>query len=465
MAARHIAFAVAGAVLFLLHSFTARAEAKPPVYKAEPCCTLCPRAADPNVYVTRFMRDHRLIIRGEQDWLFRTEVDLATQFQLSEAIFIELARLVKALNAHGTQVLLLDLPQRGLLAGPNLLPADRATYDLKLALANYRQVLQRFRDIGFLVPDYGLLVDQPDGTEYFFRRDGHWTPDGARRTADLIADTVRDLPFYAAIRKKAFVTKAVGQQRHPGVLSIIASQICGGHLPSEVVSGYTTSPSETYPFGDEPIPDITLVGTSFSASGAYHFSGFVQQALQADVLNTALAGGSYDGAMTQYLPSEAFQQSPPKLLIWEFAHPQIAAVNPTQMRRLIPLVDNGCVGREALLSSEVKLSSGDALTELLFNGGGAINPTRSRELVVDLQFADPAVSEIMAEAWYLDGKHEMVRVRMNDFTRANGRFVLELNREPDYAEQPLIDFRVQIVNPLPAPTSVTATLCRNVRDS
>jgi len=81
-----------------------------------------------------------------------------------------------------------------------------------------------------------------------------------------LRDTVKTLPLYAELRKQKFTTKRVGQQRHPGVLSIIAGQICGGNFPSEVVAGYSTSPSDMYPFGDEPIPQIALVGSSFSAN-------------------------------------------------------------------------------------------------------------------------------------------------------------------------------------------------------
>ena len=431
-----------------------------PTYKAAPCCSLCPRAADPDAYVTRFMTSNRLTIQGTSDWLFRSEVDLDTQFTLEEGVYPALARMIKRLNARGTQVLLLDLPRRGLLAADKLLPSDRTRYDFKTALANYRKTLQQFRDVGFIVPDYGLLIEKNDGTEYFFRRDGHWTPDGARRTAELIADTVKATPLGGRLRKKAFVTRTVGQQRHPGVLAIVASQICGGNYPAEVVHGYSTAPVESNPFDDDPLPDVALVGTSFSASPAYHFAGFLQQALQTDVLNTAIAGGNFDGAMTQYLPSETFQLAPPKLIVWEFAHSQVTVVNPSQLRRLIPLVDNGCVGKPALLENEVKMTPQDGLTEVLFNGGDRIIDAPSRQLVVDLQFADPAVAEILAEAWYLDGKHEQVKVRMNDYTRANGRFALELNRTPDYADQPLIDFRIQIVTRLTTPTSVNAKLCR-----
>jgi alginate biosynthesis protein AlgX len=406
------------------------------------------------------MQSNRITIQGRDDWLFRTEVDLDTNFTLQEDIYAGLSRLVKALNARGTQVLLLDLPRRGLLAADQLLPADRAHYDAQAALANYRRSLQRFREAGFIVPDYGKLIEKPDGTEYFFRRDGHWTPDGARRTADLIAETVKALPLYAGLPKKAFTTKRQGLNRHPGVFAIVASQICGGNYPAEVVRGYSTSANESDLFGDEGVPEITLVGTSFSATSTYHFAGFLQQALQTDLLNAALTGGNFDGALTQYLPSDAFQENPPKLLIWEFAHYQMAAVNPSQIRRLLPLVQNGCAASEPLLENEVKMGPDDGLTEVLFNGGGRILQVPSRELVVDLQFADPAVSEIVAESWYLDGRHEALRVHLNDYTRANGRFAIEMNHAPDFAEQPLIDLRVQIVTPT-APTSVKARLCRS----
>lgn len=431
-----------------------------PTYDAEPCCTLCPRARDADVYLTQFMRDHRQTLQGQGDWLFRSDIELATQFTIDDHVVVDLARMVRAFKAHGTQILMLDFPPRGVLHADKLLPGDRRGFNDKLALANYRAALQRFRDAGFIVPDYGLLAEHPDGTEYFFHRDGHWTPDGARRTAELIADTVKTLPVYAELHKRAFATKRVGRNRHPGVLSIVASQICGGYYPSEVVLGYTTDPVESDIFGDVPVPEISLVGTSFSATPTYHFAGFLQQNLQTDILNASLSGGNFDGGLTQYLLSDAFQQNPPKLLIWEFGHPQIAVANPGQMRRIVPLVDNGCADKDVLLSNETAVGSGADFTDLLFNGGGQILAVKSRELVVDLKFADPAVSEFLAEAWYLDGKHEVLRVRLNDYTKSGGRFALEMNREPDFAEQPLIDFRVQVVSPLLKPTTVVAKLCR-----
>jgi len=162
---------------------TAQPQAPAPTYSAEACCTLCPRAADPGVYITRFMRDHRLTIQGVDDWLFRTEVDLATQFPVDETVMAASHEWSRNCAPMGPRFCSSILPQRGLLTADKLLPADRVHYDLATALRNYRLALQRFRDIGFIVPDYGRLVEQPDGTEYFFHRDGHWTPTarGARR--------------------------------------------------------------------------------------------------------------------------------------------------------------------------------------------------------------------------------------------------------------------------------------------
>jgi alginate biosynthesis protein AlgX len=452
---------VLAGLLLGLHSQSATSAASVPVYKAEPCCRLCPRAADPTAYVTRFMSGHRFMIQGKDDWLFSTEVDLATTFNVNEAVYAYLGRVVQAFNARGTQVLLLIVPQRGLMEADKLLPRDRAKYDFNAALAGYRAMLARFRKLGFIVPDYGVLAEKPDGTDYFFHRDNHWTPYGARRTAQVISDTVKQLPFYASLRKTLFDTREQGIERRPGMLSLVASQICGGNFPAEVVKGYTTERAVNDAFGDEPLPQVALIGTSFSATPAYHFSGFLQNDLQVELLNAAISGGNYGGALTRYLPSETFQDSPPKLLIWEFTQGQIAAANSVQLRQLVPLVDNGCANKQPLLSNNLKLASGADLTDVLFNGGGRIITAKSRETMIDLQFADPSVEEILAEAWYLDGKHELLRVRINDYTRANGRFVVELNREPDFAEQPLVDFRVQVITPLPNPTSVSVKLCRS----
>jgi alginate biosynthesis protein AlgX len=65
-------------------------------------------------------------------------------------------------------------------------------------------------------------------------------------------------------------------------------------------------------------PDVVLVGTS-NSNGAmdFNFAGFLEEYLGHEVANLARSGGGYDGAIMDYLASEAFTLNPPTLLIWE----------------------------------------------------------------------------------------------------------------------------------------------------
>src|SRR3546814_4929602 len=68
---------------------------------------------------------------------------------------------------------------------------------------------------------------------------------------------------------------------------------------------------------DDLVPQIVLVGTSNSDSkGGYNFAGYLEQYMGADVLDVAITGGSFDGSLLHYLPSDLYQKHPPKIIIW-----------------------------------------------------------------------------------------------------------------------------------------------------
>ena len=68
-------------------------------------------------------------------------------------------------------------------------------------------------------------------------------------------------------------------------------------------------------FGDDNLPNLALIGTSFSRNS--NFAGFLQQALKAPVGNFAKDGGEFSGAAKAYFNSPAFSQTPPQLVVWE----------------------------------------------------------------------------------------------------------------------------------------------------
>jgi alginate O-acetyltransferase complex protein AlgJ len=63
---------------------------------------------------------------------------------------------------------------------------------------------------------------------------------------------------------------------------------------------------------------VALIGTSYSANPNWNFVGALQQALRSDVVNYAEDGHGPILPMLSYLQSDAFKNSPPQVLIWEF---------------------------------------------------------------------------------------------------------------------------------------------------
>ncbi len=63
------------------------------------------------------------------------------------------------------------------------------------------------------------------------------------------------------------------------------------------------------------MPEVALIGSSFSVNANFH--GRLQEALQAPVGQFAESGGAFWGSARDYFRSEAFRETPPKLVVWE----------------------------------------------------------------------------------------------------------------------------------------------------
>jgi len=50
-----------------------------PTYELQPCCDLCPAAANPATY-TGYLDGFRMMVQGKNGWLFRTEDDLKDRY-------------------------------------------------------------------------------------------------------------------------------------------------------------------------------------------------------------------------------------------------------------------------------------------------------------------------------------------------------------------------------------------------
>ena len=211
-----------------------------------------------------------------------------------------LKQLRDAFKSRGVELVMVYQPTRGLVNRSKLKPEDRGRFNYDLALRNYRQALARFEQVGLSVPDLSPLTDEQQEHPFYFRRDQHWTPYGAERTARLVAETVKRIPAFETIEKKEFVSQRIGLMGKTGTMQKVASQLCGTTYAPQYIDQFATEPKAESGsdelFGDSTPPQITLVGTSHSGPN-YNFGGFLEEHIGADVLNVAFPGSGLEGSM------------------------------------------------------------------------------------------------------------------------------------------------------------------------
>ncbi len=371
-----------------------------------------------------------------------------------------LKELRDALKRRGVELLVVYQPTRGLVNRSKLKPADRARFDFDGALRNYRQALARFEQLGLWVPDLSPLTDEQQEHPFYFRRDQHWTPYGAERTARLVAATVKQIPGFSDIPQQAFVSQRIGLMGKTGTLQNVAGQLCGTRYATQYIDQFATEPKDESGgdalFGDSANPQITLVGTSHSGKN-YNFGGFLEQYIGAEVLNVAFPGGGLEGAMLEYLGSAEFQKHPPKILIWEFS-PLYDLASERIHRQLMATLDDGCAGQPALLSASSKLHPG--VNEVLVNGKDRLLDLPSRDQRLDIRFSDPSVKTLEANLWYLSGRKEKLKLEKPNTTDTDGRFAFDLRDDGDWAKQNFFALEILAPQDSSEPLEVQASLCR-----
>ncbi len=438
----------------------AEERSKAPQYQVEDCCSLCPAAHDASRYTTNYMKNFTTLIDAQDAWLFRTEEDLRTEFGTSAEGYRMLKQLRDAFKSRGVELVVVYQPTRGLVNRSKLKPEDQNRFNYDLALRNYRQALASFEKVGLRVPDLSPLTDEQEEQPFYFRRDQHWTPYGAERTARLVAETVKRIPAFETIEKKEFISQRIGLMGKTGTMQKVASQLCGTTYAPQYIDQFATEPKAESGsdelFGDSAQPQITLVGTSHSGPN-YNFGGFLEEHIGADVLNVAFPGSGLEGSMLEYLGSEEFQNNPPKILIWEFS-PLYDLASAKIHRQMMAMLDNGCEGKKALLSSKTTLRPG--ANEVLVNGKGQLLDLSSKHHQVDIRFNDPSVKSLKATLWYLSGRREKVKFDKPNTSDTNGRFAFEMRDEGDWAD--LNFFALEIVGPEASgePLEVETRVCR-----
>ena len=160
----------------------------------------------------------------------------------------------------------------------------------------------------------------------YYRTDTHWNQDGAATAAAAIAAATatatgapigRDRPFQTGYGPPA--DRAGDLLRLMGLDQVPDLAIPLRPLPDRERPATTTEADPPADAGglldDAPAPEVALVGSSFSVNA--NFSGALEQALAAPVGQFAQEGGGFWRSARDYFRSQAFRETPPKLVIWE----------------------------------------------------------------------------------------------------------------------------------------------------
>jgi alginate O-acetyltransferase complex protein AlgJ len=176
------------------------------------------------------------------------------------------------------------------------------------------------------IPTADLLAPLQTGKTLeptYFRADTHWTPWGAKLAAASTAQVIRDAGLNAPTRAQ-YVTQLETTREYRGDLFnfLPLDPYFSRLLPPEEhvrvvkTAAVTTAPANDL-FGDESLPNVALVGTSYSANALWNFAGYLTESLGEEVANYAKQGKGPFAPMLAYLSSADFKRKRPRLVIWE----------------------------------------------------------------------------------------------------------------------------------------------------
>lgn len=268
-----------------------------------------------------FHEGRKGVVVGDNGWLFTSEefsCPAHAEQNLGENLdFIK--KTVAALNAKNVKVVVALVPAKSRVfpdyLGRHNLPECRTGL--------YGHVLDNLAQRG--IPAANVLAAMDAGTPHdglYLKADTHWSPQGAQLAAETVAAAVHDAYGDAGLPTDKFSSTQGPSKPHDGDL---ARYLPGVAIPAEAVATYKTTAAVAVAgagamnglLDDAPAPLAVLVGTSYSANADWNFAGFLKEALKSDVLNAAEEGQGPFAVMDKYLEGKAWQDNPPRLLVWE----------------------------------------------------------------------------------------------------------------------------------------------------
>jgi alginate O-acetyltransferase complex protein AlgJ len=268
------------------------------------------------------------VVLGKQDWLYTDEeFDVEEDYESNiRSHLLLIGRLNRRLASEGVSLVVGVVPTKARIY-PEFLAGRKPARPYSNL---YDEVLVELEAEAIPAVDLrGTLADGRKQQPTYFRTDTHWTPWGAKLAAAQVAKTLRD---GGLLRSPGGVYATRTEEVRPfrgDLFSFLPLDPYFAQLlpPQENIDVVKTeafiaedavaSTAQQDLFGDSEVPEVVLVGTSYSANSSWNFAGFLQEFLGEDIVNYAREGAGPFRPMADYLRSEDFRRKPPRMVIWE----------------------------------------------------------------------------------------------------------------------------------------------------
>jgi alginate O-acetyltransferase complex protein AlgJ len=234
----------------------------------------------------------------------------------------------KALARRNVQLVLVMVPS------VMRIYADRLPSDFQLSETLnglYTHSLRKLWADKVFVPDLNqafLKAKRSAGNEFplFMRQDNHWSTTGAFLAAQTVAQEIN-----TSLRGRLEGIKELNstyEWQAPVVFEGNYYRNLSAADKSKVVQDRLRPVVFTREAGGDLLgnetPRIALTGSSFSHQKEFGFVEALSHFLRRDILNASQSGKSFWTPLRDYLASDAFQQTPPTMLIWEMPEDHLA---------------------------------------------------------------------------------------------------------------------------------------------